>query len=325
LGQSRSPGLSPPSLGHSPCCPDRDGSSDPLGVGQTVTQGIISGKGRRTSGDGFEDFLQTDAAINQGNSGGALVNLTGELVGINSQILTPSGGNIGVGFAIPANMARNVMDQLIEGGRVHRSRLGVTAQSLTADLAESLKLPSVRGALVSAVEPGSPAERAGLRQGDLILDVNGRPVDDSNALRNGIAGMKPGSVAKVTVLRDGSRRTIDATLAELPASTDADQTDTEAPAHGKFGMTVQPVTPEMAAQLDLSRGTKGLVVTDLDPSGIAADSGLQEGDIIQRVGSTAVSSVAELRAALDGAGTRPALVLVQRHGTSLFFTLRANG
>ena len=139
---------------------------NPLGVGQTVTMGIVSGKGRRTGlGDSFEDFLQTDAAVNRGNSGGALVNLNGELVGINSQILSPSGGNIGVAFAIPANMARNVMDQLIADGRVHRSRLGVTAQSITGDLAESLKLPSARGALVSAVESGSPAERAGVEPG----------------------------------------------------------------------------------------------------------------------------------------------------------------
>jgi Do/DeqQ family serine protease len=300
---------------------------NPLGVGQTVTMGIVSGKGRRTgAGDGsFEDFLQTDAAINQGNSGGALVNLNGELVGINSQILTPTGGNIGVGFAIPANMARNVMEQLIAGGRVHRSRLGVTAQSLTGDLAESLRLPSVEGALVSAVEPGSPAERAGLRQGDLILEVNGRPVADSNALRNEIASMKPGSTAAVTILRDGSRRTVNATLAELPASKQAEASEDGGSSHGRFGMTVQPVTPEIAAELDLPRATKGVVVTDLDPSGIAADSGFQEGDVIVRVGSTDVRSGADLRAALDAQGSRPALVLVNRHGTTLFFTLKANG
>ena len=216
------------------------------------------------------------------------------------------------------------MNQLIAGGRVHRSRLGVTAQSMTADMADSLRLPSVRGALVSAVEPGSPAERAGIEQGDVILEVDGRPVDDSNALRNEIAGMKPGSTAKVTVLRDGARKTLDATLTELPSSKEADARDEGTPSRGKFGMAVEPVTPDIAAQLELPRETNGVVVTNVDPSGIAADSGLQEGDVIERVGSTAVQSVSELREAFDAQGSRPALVLVNRHGTTLFFTLRAN-
>jgi Do/DeqQ family serine protease len=299
---------------------------NPLGVGQTVTMGIVSGKGRRTGADDtYEDFLQTDAAINQGNSGGALVNLDGELVGINSQILTPTGGNIGVGFAIPANMAHNVMEQLVASGRVHRSRLGVTAQSITGDLADSLGLPSTRGALVSAVEAGSPAERAGVRQGDVILEVNGRPVDDSNALRNEIAGMKPGSTAKVTVLRDGNRTTVDATVAERPAEQARDETgEAGAPAPGRYGMRVQPLTPDLAAELEVPRTTRGLVVADLDPSGVAAGAGLQEGDVIVRVGKTDVASAEELRSALDAHGTRPALVLVNRHGTTLFFTLRAD-
>ena len=186
---------------------------NPLGVGQTVTMGIISAKGRATdAGDGYEDFLQTDAAINQGNSGGALINLNGELVGINSQILTPTGGNIGLGFAIPSNMARQVMDQLKTDGKVSRSQLGVTVQNVTADIAASLKLADVSGALVSGVQPGSPAARAGLRQGDVIVALDGEKLADNNALRNRIAGTKPGSKVAVEVLRDGRKETLHATL-----------------------------------------------------------------------------------------------------------------
>ncbi len=190
---------------------------NPLGVGQTVTMGIISGKSRATGfGDGsFEDFLQTDAPINSGNSGGALVNTRGELVGINSQILSPSGGNIGIGFAIPASMARNVMQQLIEHGTVRRAQLGVTAQTIDSALASSLGLKDVRGALVSDIVAGSPAEKAQLRRGDVILAVDGHPIADSNALRNRISSSKPQSSVALTVLRDGNEQILKVTLGEL--------------------------------------------------------------------------------------------------------------
>ena len=178
---------------------------NPLGIGQTVTSGIVSAKGRSTGvGDGsYEDFLQTDAPINQGNSGGALVNTKGELVGINSQILSVSEGNIGIGFAIPANMARRVMDQLKTEGRVHRAQLGVSVQPVTSDLAASLSLSDTRGAIVSSVEPGSAAERAGVKRGDVIVSFNGQPVTEYNALRNRVAEAKPGASATVGIVRDG--------------------------------------------------------------------------------------------------------------------------
>src|SRR5688572_8593183 len=183
---------------------------NPLGIGQTVTMGIVSAKGRSTGvGDGsYEDFLQTDAPINQGNSGGALVNTKGELIGINSQILSSTGGNIGIGFAIPANMARHVMDDLRTDGRVRRAQLGVTVQPITSDMAASLGLKDVRGAIVASVAAGSPAERAGIEQGDVIQSFNGQPVRDTNSLRNHVAEAEPGSNATVTLFHDGSEKTL---------------------------------------------------------------------------------------------------------------------
>ena len=189
---------------------------NPLGIGQTVTAGIISAKGRATglSDGSFEDFLQTDAPINQGNSGGALINTRGELIGINSQILSPSGGNIGIGFAIPTNMARNVMDQLLKSGKVRRGQLGVSIQPMTAELAANFGLKKVRGVLVNGVAPNGPAAKAGVRQGDVILAFNGTAVSDGNTLRNYVASTTPGSTVTLTILRDGREQQLQVTLGE---------------------------------------------------------------------------------------------------------------
>jgi Do/DeqQ family serine protease len=189
---------------------------NPLGIGQTVTAGIISAKGRATglSDGSFEDFLQTDAPINQGNSGGALVDAQGELIGINSQILSTSGGNIGIGFAIPSNMARNVMDQLVKTGKVHRGQLGVAIQPMTPELASSFGLSEVRGVLVNSVTPNGPAARAGMRRGDVILAFNGAPVDDGNTLRNQVASTMPGTQVNLTVSRDRQEQQVRVTLGE---------------------------------------------------------------------------------------------------------------
>jgi Do/DeqQ family serine protease len=194
---------------------------NPLGVGQTVTAGIISAKGRSTglSDGSFEDFLQTDAPINQGNSGGALINTRGELVGINSQILSPSGGNIGIGFAIPSNMARNVSDQLIKTGKVRRGQLGVAIEPVTPELASKLGMQEVRGVMVGAVSPNSPAAKAGIREGDVILAFNGTPVTDGNTLRNQVASTAPGTAVKVTVMRDGREQEIEVALGEYQPPT----------------------------------------------------------------------------------------------------------
>jgi serine protease Do len=295
---------------------------DPLGVGETVTMGIVSAKGRTTdlSDGGFEDFIQTDAPINQGNSGGALVNTRGELIGINSQIMTPSGGSIGIGFAIPSRMAQNVMQQIIKTGMVRRGMLGVTVQGITSDMAKSLGLKDVRGAIVSSVESGGPADRAGVQQGDLITAVEGRPVNDSNELRNEIAGMAPGSRVTLSVLRDGHERQMEATLAQLPDKRRASNDNAAPSEHGRLGMSVEPLTPSLAGQLG-TKAKSGVVVDDVTPGGPAAHAGIRAGDVIKEVNRKPVSSVADLQQAVHDAGSRPALMLVERDGNSLFIAV----
>jgi Do/DeqQ family serine protease len=300
---------------------------NPLGVGQTVTSGIISAKGRTTgTGDGsFQDFLQTDAPINRGNSGGALVNLQGELLGIPSQIMSPSGGNIGLAFAIPSNMAKNVMSQLISSGHVRRAKLGVMVQPITADLASSLGLSDVRGALVNQVEPGSPAEHAGLKQGDVITEVQGRRVSDGNELRNAISNIAPGTSVAIKGVRDGRAADFSAKLEELKASNDAGESrDGREPgaSPGRYGMQVTPLTPELARENELPRSVKGVLVTGVDPDGVAADSGIQPNDVIEKVNGKATTTVAELKAAIERTDGKPVLVLVNREGRSMFVTLK---
>ena len=300
---------------------------NPLGIGQTVTSGIISAKGRATglSDGSFEDFLQTDAAINRGNSGGALVNTNGELVGINSQILSPSGGNIGIGFAIPSNMARAVMDQLMKTGKVRRGMLGVTIQTVTADVAANLGLPAARGAIVSSVSPGSPAEAGGLKRGDIIVALNDQPVVDSNALRNQVASTAPGSNVSLTLLRDGRETKVQLKLAELPARTAEGGAEGSVPdgaESGRLGLTLEPLTPDVASRLGLGANEQGLVVTRIDPAGSASEAGVRQGDVIQEVNRQPVRTVQEFNAATQRSGARPVLVLLNRRGNVIYLTLR---
>jgi Do/DeqQ family serine protease len=302
---------------------------NPLGVGQTVTMGIISAKGRSTGvGDGsYEDFLQTDAPINHGNSGGALVNTRGELVGINSQIVSQGDGNIGIGFAIPANMARTVMDQLKTDGRVRRSQLGVTVQPVTSDMAAALGLKDVSGAIVSSVAPGSAAERGGVKRGDVIKSFNGRPVQDFNALRNRVAEATPGSNATVVIVRDGSEQTLAVKLDEAESSRAARESSTgAADDKAALGVAVAPLTPDAAARAGLGRDARGVVVQQVNPDGRAADAGLQPGDIILEVNRQPVQTVEDLRAAVRTAVEKPTLLLVRRAadggGNDIFVTVR---
>jgi serine protease Do len=296
---------------------------NPLGIGESVTAGIVSAKGRSTgiSDGSFQDFLQTDAPINQGNSGGALVNTRGELIGINSQILSPSGGgNIGIGFAIPSNMAKSVMTQLIGKGKVNRGAMGVTIQPVTSDLAQGLGLKETRGVAISGVNPGGAADKAGLKPGDVILQVNGKNTNDMNTLRNTVAGMAPGTDVTLTIARAGGEQQVHLKLGELGETADAGG----APATGggggapTLGVGVVPLTPDLAAQLRLRRGTQGVVVQSVDPDGPAAQVGIQEGDVIQEVNRQPVRSVEEMRAALQKSGNRPPLLLINRGGQTQY-------
>jgi Do/DeqQ family serine protease len=299
---------------------------NPLGVGQTVTMGIISAKGRANLGDAdsYEDFLQTDAPINQGNSGGALINLEGQLVGINSQILTPTGGSVGLGFAIPSNMARDVMAQLKTGGTVRRGKLGVGVQDVTADIAASLELPDTSGALVGSVESGSAASRAGLQRRDVITTLDGEKLADSNALRNRIAAAKPGSTVTLGIIRDGRNQTLSATLSEREAARVRPPADDRESVgeYGAAGMTVQPLTPEVARELGLPNQKEGVLVRSVNPDGSAAASGLQPGDVITEVNGQAVKTPGDLKSALSASGDRPALLLITRDNAEFFRTLK---
>jgi len=306
---------------------------NPLGIGQTVTAGIISAKGRRTglSDGSFEDFLQTDAPINRGNSGGALVNLNGELIGINSQILSggPSGGSIGIGFSIPSNMAKSVMEQLLKDGKVHRGMLGVNIQNITEDTAKALDIEVRSGVLVSGVKKGSAADKAGMKPRDIITAINGEKIEDSNVLRNKVAGTAPGTTIKVTVLRDGKEVDLSVTLDEFTAADSKNPSDREdennAPSPqkqaGKLGIGLEPLTAATAKQLGVD-ADGGMVVTEVDPNGPAAEEGVARGDVVLEVNKKAVNSIADVQSALSSSGDKPVLLLISRRGQTIYLTVK---
>lgn len=303
---------------------------NPLGVGQSVTAGIISAKGRRTglSDGSFEDFLQTDAPINRGNSGGALVNLNAELIGINSQILSTSGGSIGIGFSIPSNMAKSVMEQLLANGKVRRGMLGVNIQNITDETAQALELKERTGVLVSNVRARSAAEKAGVKRGDIISAINGEKIDDGNVLRNKVAGTLPGTEMKLTVLREGQPVELTATLDEFDTEAAANMQqpganpDEAKPANGKLGLTLQPLTPQIAKELGLTNENEGVIVTAVDEGGAGSEAGIARGDVILEVNRRTVNSVESVQTALDSAAGRPILLLINRRGQTVYLTVR---
>ena len=288
---------------------------NPFGLGQTVTSGIVSALGRSgLNVDGYEDFIQTDASINPGNSGGALITLDGRLVGINTAIIAPSGGNVGIGFSVPANMAQAVMDQLIEFGEVRRGQLGVMIQDFTPDLADALGIEAGVGAVVTQVEPDSAAEEAGLQPGDLIVAVDGRFIAGSADLRSQIGLKRIDSDVALQVIRDGEELTLTATLREgglFAAMTDE-------PAFDRLsGAELRDLQPGDPSYGNLS----GVVIARLDPGSRAARSGLEAGDIILAVNRVPVASVAELRQQLAGVDGALALT-VQRGAARIFLVMR---
>ncbi len=287
---------------------------NPFGLGQTVTSGIVSALGRTGLGiEGYEDFIQTDASINPGNSGGALVTLRGELAGINTAILAPSGGNIGIGFAIPINMAREIMDQLVAHGEVRRGRLGVTAQDLTPELAKAFDIQATQGTVVAQVAGGSPAEKAGLKAGDVIIAVDGKPVRNSSEVRNSIGLMRVGEHVKMEILRGGATKIITATIAE-PELTLLDGKHLQPRLAGAIYGDIEEGSP-------LYGRVEGVQVVKIEPGGPAWRSGLRSGDVITSVNRKPVTDIQDLQQ-LASQNVRSLLLNVQRGDGALFILMQ---
>jgi serine protease Do len=298
---------------------------DPFGVGQTITMGIVSAKGRANVGiAAYEDFIQTDAAINPGNSGGALVDMEGHLVGINTAILSRSGGSQGIGFAIPTNMAQPIMKSLIDHGKVVRGWLGVGIQDVDQDLASAMKLHDVRGILISEVMDGSPGAKAGLKSGDVVLKVDGMAVESTGSFRNAIAAAGTGTTVKLELLREGKPITVDAKLGELPPdkAQGGPGQGQQGPVGVLDGLTMSDLNPALRRKLELPASVKGgVVIEQIEPGSNAAESGLRPGDVVVEVDRQAVTDVGKFKELYSKAKDR-ALLRVVREGRSLFVVVR---
>ncbi len=308
---------------------------NPFGLGGTVTSGIISAVYRNTgSGGAYDRYLQTDASINRGNSGGPMFDMKGNVIGVNNAIISPTGGSVGIGFAIPAEIAAPIVEKLMKGEAIERGYLGIRIQPLNEDLAESLGLKDRHGEFVQAVEPGGAAEKAGLKAGDVILSVDGKEVTPEQTLSFIVANIKPGKTIPVAIMRDGKRTSVNAVVGKRPTEEelaqrqmfdpdtqdDADSSQ-QAPEEGiiekALGMQLIPLTPAIASQLGTSAETKGLVVSAVDPSGDAGQKGLQRGDIVLSANYKAVSTRADLESIVRDArkAERSAVLLrIQRRG-----------
>jgi serine protease Do len=291
---------------------------EPFGLQSTATMGIVSATGRGGLGiENYENFIQTDASINPGNSGGALIDLHGNLIGINTAILSGSGGNQGVGFAIPINDVRNVMDQIVQHGKVIRGYLGVHIQDVSPELAQQFGLHQGGGVLIGDVSSDTPAAKAGLKKGDVVLAVNGQKVDAANQLQNQISQMPPGSSVKLTIWRDGKSQDVTVNLGELPETAEKAGVG-EATGGGLEGVEVQDLTSDLAQQLNLPSGTHGVVITSVDPSSAGAAAGLDRGMVIQEINHKPVNNLQQYKQALAGSDNQPVLLLVNEGGVTRY-------
>jgi len=296
---------------------------NPFGVGQTVTQGIVSAIDRGNMGiEAYENFIQTDAAINPGNSGGALVDIKGRLVGINTAILSRSGGSQGVGFAIPSNLARIVMESLVQNGHVTRGYLGVMIQNITPALAEEFKLKDTKGALIGDVVDDGPAAKAGFKPGDVVLAFNGRKVSDSRHLQLDVAATKPGSIVPVEILRKGDHKTLDVTVKQLPGSEELAGNDSQNDNTGTLnGVGVGDVDAQVRREFNIPKDVKGAIVTQVDPNCPAAEAGLKPGVVIEDINHHPVNSAEEAVRLTEKSGDKKTLLRVWANGGSHYIVV----
>ena len=292
---------------------------NPFGLGNTVTAGIVSAKGRSLGLGAYDDFIQTDAAINPGNSGGPLFDLNGEVVGVNTAIIA---GGQGIGFAIPIDMARNVVEQLQNKGKVIRGWLGVLVQQITPEIAESLHLSQPEGALVSDVTPGGPADKAGIKRGDVIVGFDGNKIDDMPDLPKTVATNKPGTKSKLTVIRNGKEKTVDLTLGELPEEVAVSASARNDNVERNLGLIVQEINPQIQRRYKIEEA-KGVVITNVNPGSIGYEAGLRPGDIILEINKAYIENLDDYRKSVDSLKEgQTALLLVQRAKNTLYVALK---
>ncbi len=297
---------------------------NPFGIGETATMGIVSATGRNgLSIEAYEDFIQTDAAINPGNSGGALLNARGELIGVNTAILSGGGGNQGVGFAIPINMAKYVMDEILKHGKVVRGYIGVGIQEVSPELARVFHVSAEKGALVSSVDPSSPGAKAGLQRGDVVTELNGAPINGPNDLRLKVATMTPGTTVHLKIDRNGESRDASLTLGEAPAGKGEVNTGGGSAENSPMrGVQVQDLTDDIRQQLRLNADVKGVIVTGVSDDSPATDAGLQRGDVIEQINRQPVNSVDDYQRLIGQAGKKTTVLLVERGGNTTFLVVQ---